>query len=113
MLYCWIIVICLGLLIKYSYIYVFSVLTFGFEPLVYSVSESIGSVDLGVFFISGNAGEFVPHVNASTNDGTATGKYFIPLLNRMIEKLIISNFQRRSSRVYAVNGNRMCTQMEC
>jgi hypothetical protein len=52
----------------------FSVLTFGFDPVVYSVSES-GSVDLGVFFISGNAGQFVPHVNASTVDGTATGKY--------------------------------------
>ena len=59
--------------------YVVSVLTFGFEPVVYSMSESIGSVDLGVFFISGDAGEFVPHVNASTNDGTATGKYLIPL----------------------------------
>ena len=61
--------------------YVFSVLTFGFEPVVYSVSESVGSMDLGVFFVSGNAGEFVPHVNASINNGTATGKYFIPLLN--------------------------------
>ena len=49
----------------------FSVLTFGFE---YNVSESAGSVNLGVFFISGNAGEFVPHVNVSTVDGTATGK---------------------------------------
>jgi hypothetical protein len=54
---------------------IFSVLILGFEPAVYSVSESVGSVDLGVFFISGNAGRFVPHVNASTVDGTATGKY--------------------------------------
>ena len=50
-------------------------LTFGFETIVYNVSESTGSVDLGIFFISGNAGEFVPHVNVSTIDGTATGKY--------------------------------------
>ena len=41
------------------------------------MSESIGSVDLGISFISGNAGEFVPHVNVSTVDGTATGKYYI------------------------------------
>ena len=38
-----------------------SVLTFGFEPTEYSVNEGDGSVDLGIF-ISGNAGEFVPHV---------------------------------------------------
>ena len=53
----------------------FSVLTFGFEPTEYNVSESTGSVDLGIFFISGNAGELVPHVNVSTVDGTATGKH--------------------------------------
>ena len=41
------------------------------------MSESIGSVDLGVFFISGDAGQFVPHLNASTIDGTATGKYLL------------------------------------
>ena len=58
----------------------FPVLTFGFEPVVYSVSEGIGSVNLGVFFISGDAGEFVPHLNASTIDGTATGNYFIELV---------------------------------
>ena len=55
----------------------FSVLTFGFELVVYNVRESIGSVDLGIFFISGNAGEFVPHVNVSTVDGTAICKYCI------------------------------------
>ena len=53
----------------------FSVLTFGFESTEYNVSEIAGSVDVGIFFISGNAGEFVPHVNVSTVDGTATGKY--------------------------------------
>ena len=58
-------------------IVIFSVLTFGFEPVVYNVRESIGSVDLGIFFISGNAGEFVPHVNVSTIDGTAICKYCI------------------------------------
>ena len=41
------------------------------------MSESVGSLDLGVFFISGNAGQFVPHVNASTVDGSATGKYLL------------------------------------
>ena len=41
---------------------------------MYSVRESVGSVDLGVVFISGNAGQFVLHVNASTVHGTATGK---------------------------------------
>ena len=55
----------------------FAELTLGFEPIVYSVSESIGSVDLGVFFTSGDAGQFVPHLNASTIDGTATGKYLL------------------------------------
>ena len=50
-------------------------LTFGFEPTEYGVSESAGSVDLRISFISGDAGEFVPHVNVSTVDGTATGKY--------------------------------------
>ena len=53
-------------------------LTFGFEPtgIVYNVSESAGSVNLHISFISGNTGEFVPHtyVNVSTVDGTATGK---------------------------------------
>ena len=47
---------------------------------MYDVSESDGSVDLGIFFISGNAGEFVPHVNVSTVDGTATGKYCINIV---------------------------------
>ena len=50
---------------------------------MYDVSESVGSVDLGVIFISGNAGELVPHVIASTVDGTATGpgkyKHYIAL----------------------------------
>ena len=41
---------------------------------MYSVSESDGSLDLGVYFISGDAGQFVPHLNTSTVDGTATGK---------------------------------------
>ena len=50
-----------------------SVLTFGFEPTDYSVNEGNGSVDIGIFFISGNAGEFVPHAITSTVDGTATG----------------------------------------
>ena len=44
------------------------------------MSESAGSVSLGIFFISGNAGEFVPHVNVSTVDGTATGKYYIHII---------------------------------
>ena len=51
----------------------FLVLTFGFEPVAYNVSEDVGSVALGVFF-SGDAGEFVPHVITSTVDGTATGQ---------------------------------------
>ena len=53
----------------------------GFEPDAYNVSESVGSINLSVSFISGNYGEeFVPHVNASTIDGTATGsKYLINL----------------------------------
>lgn len=46
---------------------------------MYSVRESVGSVDLGIFFISGNAGQFVPHMNASTVQGTATGKINIVL----------------------------------
>ena len=54
-----------------------SVLTFGFEPIEYSVNEGDGSVDLDISFISGNAGEFVPHVIKSTIDGTATGVYYI------------------------------------
>ena len=37
---------------------------------MYNVRESEGSVDLGVIFISGSAGEFVPYVNVSTEDGT-------------------------------------------
>ena len=52
-----------------------SVLTFGFEPTDYSVNEGDGSVDVDIFFISGNAGEFVPHVITSTADGTAIGWY--------------------------------------
>ena len=61
----------------------FSVLTFGFEPVVYDVSESVGSVDLGVVFISGNAGVFVPHVNVSTEDGTASSKICINIVLSM------------------------------
>ena len=38
------------------------------------MSESAGSVNLGISFISADAGEFVPHVNVSAVDGTATGK---------------------------------------
>ena len=53
-----------------------SVLTFGFEPTEYSVNEGDGPVDLDILFISGNAGEFVPHVITSTVDGTATGTYY-------------------------------------
>ena len=56
---------------------IFSVLTFGFEQTEYFVSESIGSLDLGVFFIDVNAGQFVPHLNASTVDRTATGKHLL------------------------------------
>ena len=55
--------------------YYFSVLTFGFEPTEYNVSENARSVNLGISFISGNAGEVVPHMNVSTVDGTATSKY--------------------------------------
>ena len=47
---------------------------------MYDVSESVGSVDLGVVFISGNAEEFVPCVNVSTVDGTATSKYYINIV---------------------------------
>ena len=54
--------------------YAFSVLTFGFEPVVYDESENVGTVNLGILFINGDPGEFVPHVNASTVDGTATSK---------------------------------------
>ena len=48
----------------------------GFQQTAHTVSESIGSVNIqfGVSFVSGSAGELVPHVNASTVDGTATGK---------------------------------------
>ncbi len=52
---------------------VFAVLIFGFDPVIYSMRESVGSVDLGVFFISGNIRQFVPHVNVSTVPGTAIG----------------------------------------
>ena len=41
------------------------------------MSENVGSLDLGVFFISGNAGQFVPHLNASTVDGFAIGRISI------------------------------------
>ena len=58
-----------------------SVLTFGFEPTEYSVNEGDGPVDVGIFFISGNAGEFVPHVITSTVDGTAIGWYYVILLS--------------------------------
>lgn len=51
-------------------------LTFRFEPDVYSESESIGSINLGVS-IDGDSGVFVPHLIASTSDGTATGKHCI------------------------------------
>ena len=44
---------------------------------MYNVSEGVESVNLGIFFISGNTGGYVPHVNVSTVDGTATGKYCI------------------------------------
>ena len=54
-----------------------TVLTFGFEPTEYSVNEDDGSVDIGIFFISGNAGEFVPHVITNVSDGTATGGYYV------------------------------------
>ena len=47
---------------------------------MYDVSESVGSVDLGIVFISGNAGVFVPHVNVSTVDGTANSKYCIYIM---------------------------------
>ena len=47
---------------------------------MYNVSESAGSVSVGISFISGDAGEFVPHLNVSTEDGTATGKYDIDIL---------------------------------
>ena len=39
---------------------------------MYSVNEGDGSVDLSIF-ISGNAGEFIPHVITSTIDVTASG----------------------------------------
>ena len=53
------------------------VLTIGFELTEYSVNEGDGSVDLGISFINGNSGEFVPHVITSTIDGTATGGYCV------------------------------------
>ena len=31
----------------------------------------------------------------------------------MIEKLVVSNFRQRLSHVYAINGNKKCTWMEC
>ena len=62
------------------HVYYFLVLTFGFELVVYDVSETVGSVNLGISFVSGNAREFVPHVNVSTVDGTATGKYYTLIL---------------------------------
>ena len=68
---------CVMMIIILSFL---SVLTFGFEPVVYNVSESAGSVSVSISFISGDAGEFVPHVNVSTVDGTATGKYGIDIL---------------------------------
>ena len=46
----------------------------GFQQTVYNVNESAGSVNLGVSIISGNVGEFVLRLNASTVDGTATSK---------------------------------------
>ena len=62
-------------LLKMTYNHQFtSELIFGFEPTVYNVSENAGSEDLGIFLITGNAGEFMPHVNVSTVDETATSK---------------------------------------
>ena len=49
-------------------------LVFGFEPTEYSVNEGAGGVSLGITFSSGDAGEFVPHVILSTQDGTAISK---------------------------------------
>ena len=49
-------------------------MSFGFEPAVYSVNESAGSTDLHIFF-SGDPGVFVPHVNISTVDITASSQY--------------------------------------
>ena len=59
----------------------FSVLTFGFhdQPVVYDMHENDRTVNLSIFFMSGNPGEFVPHVNVLTVDGTATGKQCIGL----------------------------------
>ena len=49
-------------------------LVFGFEPTEYNVNEGAESVSLGITFSSGNAGEFVPNVILSTQDGTAISK---------------------------------------
>ena len=50
-------------------------LVFGFESTEYSVNEGrAASVSLGITFSSGNAGEFVPYVILSTQDGTAISK---------------------------------------
>ena len=40
---------------------------------MYGVNEGDGSVNLGISFISGNAGEYVPHMITSTaeSDGSA------------------------------------------
>ena len=48
-------------------------LVFGFNPTEYSIDEGDGSVSLSISF-SGDAGEFVPHVIVSTQDGTAISK---------------------------------------
>ena len=56
--------------------HVIPVLTFGFVLAQHNINESAGSVNLSVHF-SGHAGEFVPHVNVSTFDGTATGNLSI------------------------------------
>lgn len=45
----------------------------GFQHTLHNVDESVRYVNLGVSLISGNAGELMPHVNASTADGTAIG----------------------------------------
>ena len=56
------------------FLYEIIVLSFGFEPIVYSVNESAGSTDLHIFF-NGDPGVFVPHVNISTVDITASSQY--------------------------------------
>ena len=59
---------------KYDNVLCLLELVFGFDPTEYSVNEGAGGVSLGITFTSGNAGEFVPHVTVSTEDGTAISK---------------------------------------